>query len=407
MTVPRRIVVHDYAGYAFPLQLSRWLARQGHMVLHLHCEDVEAPRGALARRPDDAPALTIEGLSLGRPLPKYRLLHRWVREAAYGRRLVRRVAAFRPDVVLSTNTPPATQSRLAAGLRQGRTPLICWVQDIFSLGAAVAVRRWPAPLRWAALRFLRMTEFAPLRAAAGLILITEDFAPLLAREGLRHPQTTVIENWAPAGEIMALPKDNPWARAQGLADAFVFLYAGTLGMKHNPDLLAELARANRDDPAVRVAVVSQGPGRARLAAIKAAEQLDNLLLFDYQPFERLSEVLATGDALVMLLEDFAGEISAPSKTYAYFCAERPILAAAPAANLARRLIERENAGLCVDAADRAGFLAAAARLRRDAALRAALADGQRRYAQAAFDIDRIGARFSAVLDRALDGRGER
>lgn len=407
MTVPRRIVVHDYAGYAFPIQLSRWLARQGCTVLHLYCQDVEAPRGPLTPRPDDPPGLTIEGLTLGRPLPKYRLARRWVQETLYGRRLGRRVAAFRPDVALSANTPPATQARLAAATRRIDAPLVCWVQDIFAVGAAAAVRRWPAPLRWAALRFLQAVEFSTLRAAAGLILITEDFVPLLAAAGVRHPRTTVIENWAPAGDIVARPKDNPWAQAHGLADVFVFLYAGTLGVKHNPQLIADLARACRDDPATRVVVVSQGPGRARLAAAKAAEGLDNLLLFDYQPFERLSEVLATGDVLLTLLEDFAGVISAPSKTYAYFCAERPILAAAPAANLARRLIERENAGLCVDAADRDGFLAAARRLRDDAALRGPLAAGQRRYAQTAFDIDRIGERFIAVLAAAIAGKERR
>jgi colanic acid biosynthesis glycosyl transferase WcaI len=397
VTAPRRIVVHDYAGYAFPVQLSRWLARRGHTVLHVHCEDVEAPRGPLAPRPDDPASLTIQGVSLGRPLPKYRPLRRWLQELAYGRRLGRRIAEFRPDVVLSGNAPPAVQAEAAKALRRMNVPLICWVQDIFSIGAGVAVRGWPAPLRRAALRFLKSVEFSTLRAAAGVIVITDDFVPLLAGEGVPRAHMTVIENWAPRNGVVARPKDNPWSRAQGLADSFVFLYAGTLGMKHNPELIADLARACRDDATTRVVVVSQGPGRARLEAIKAAEGLDHLLLFDYQPFECLSDVLASGDVVLTLLEDFAGVISAPSKTYAYFCAERPILAAAPAVNLARRLIEREGAGLCVDAADREGFLAAAHRLRHDAALRATSVQGQRRYAQAAFDIDRIGLRFETAL----------
>lgn len=397
MTGSCRIVVHDYAGYAFPAQLSRWLACRGHTVLHLHCDDVEAPRGPLAPRPDDPASLTLQGLSLGRPLPKYRPIRRWIRELTYGRLLGRRVVDFRADVVLSGNSPPAVQAKLAAALRRTNVPLICWVQDIFSIGAAVAVRGWPAPLRWAALRFLKSVEFSTLRTAAGVIVITDDFIPLLAREGVPCARMEVIENWAPTDGIVARPKDNAWSRAQGLADCFVFLYAGTLGMKHNPELIADLARSWRDDPATRVVVVGRGPGRTKLEAIKAAEGLDRLLLFDYQPFESLSDVLASADVTLTLLEDFAGVMSAPSKTYAYFCAERPILAAAPADNLARRLIERENAGLCVDATDRKGFLAAAHRLRHDALLRTALTEGQRRYAGTAFDIDRIGSRFEAIL----------
>ncbi|MCW2249601.1 glycosyltransferase involved in cell wall biosynthesis [Azospirillum fermentarium] len=402
--MPRRIVVHDYAGYAFPLQLSRWLAGQGHTVLHVHCDDVESPRGPLAQQTDGPPGLTVEGLSLGRPLPKYQLVRRWMQDMAYGSCLGRRTAAFRPDVILSANCPPAAQARLAATARRAGIPLVCWVQDVFAVGAAMAVRRWPALIRWAALRHLQVTEYQTLRRCAGLILITDDFVPLLKGEGVSHPHTTVIENWAPADAITVRPKENPWAKAHGLTDVFVFLYAGTLGMKHNPGLLADLARAYRDDPSTRVVVVSQGPGRAQLEEVKAAEGLNNLLLFDYQPFECVSDVLATGDALLTLLEDFAGVISAPSKIYSYFCAERPILAAAPASNLARRVIEREEAGVCVDASDRSGFIAAARRLRNDLDLRARLAAGQRRYARSAFDIDRIGPRFCAALETAIGGK---
>jgi glycosyltransferase involved in cell wall biosynthesis len=96
-------------------------------------------------------------------------------------------------------------------------------------------------------------------------------------------------------------------------------------------------------------------------------------------------------------------LSVPSKVYSHFCAERPIVGAVPAANLARRLIEGEKTGLCVDPEDEAGFVAAARRLRAGAPLRAACAANQAAYAAQAFDIDRIGRRFEALLDEACGG----
>lgn len=395
-----RIVIHDYAGHAFPVQLSRWLARQGHAVLHLYSADIETPRGRLCRDPADPPGFAIEGLSTGRPVAKYDLIRRWFQEMAYGRRLRRHAAAFRPDVVLSGNAPPAVQAALCGGTRRARVPLVCWVQDIFTPGAAEILRNRPKLLRRAACRFLERVEFGAMRAAAGLVVISPDFVPVLAAHGVRHPRCTVIENWAPYGEITARPKDNAWARRHGLAGRFVFLCSGTLGLKHDPAPLAHLARAFRDDPEIRVAVVSQGPGRRRLEAEKARDGLDNLHLFDFQPFEDLPEVLACADVSVVLLEDYAGALSVPSKVYSYFCAERAILGAVPAANLARRLIEEQQAGLCVDPADTAGFLAAARRLRQDAGLRADLAGHQAAFAARAFDIERIGPRFLAVLEEA-------
>jgi glycosyltransferase involved in cell wall biosynthesis len=394
----RRIVLHDYGGYSFPIQLARWLAGRGHEVLYLYSADVEAPRGRLAQSAGDPAGLRIEAVSTGRSLPKYALLRRWWQEMDYGARLGARTTAFRPDVVLSTNTPPAVQAALLKALRKRNLPLLCWVQDIFSVGAAEILKGKPALLRWAACRFLERVEFGTMRDAAGLVVISEDFLPVLARYGVRHPRSTVVENWAPQGEIRPLPKDNPWSRAHGLADRFVFLCAGTMGMKHNPDLLAALARSFRNDPEVRVVVVSQGIGRRWLETVKQAEALDNLLLFDFQPFETLSQVLASADVGVVVLEAFAGTLSVPSKVYSHFCSNRPILGAIPATNHAHRLIRDRKAGLCVEPTDETGFIATAMRLRQDAALRQSYADGQAAYAAEAFDIDRIGGRFSALIE---------
>jgi glycosyltransferase involved in cell wall biosynthesis len=394
----RRIVLHDYGGYSFPIQLARWLAGQGHEVLYLYSADVEAPRGRLAQSAGDPAGLRLEAVSTGRPLPKYALLRRWWQEMDYGARLGARTTAFHPDVVLSTNTPPAVQAALLKALRKRNLPLLCWVQDIFSIGAAEILKGKPAPLRWAACRFLERVEFGTMRDSAGLVVISDDFLPVLARYGVRHPRSAVVENWAPQGEIRPLPKDNAWSRAHGLADRFVFLCAGTMGMKHNPELLAALARSFRNDPEVRVVVVSQGIGRRWLEGVKQAEALDNLLLLDFQPFESLSQVLASADVAVVVLESFAGALSVPSKVYSHFCSNRPILGALPASNHAHRLIRSRQAGLCVEPTDETGFIATAMRLRQDAALRKSLADGQAAYAADAFDIDRIGSRFSALIE---------
>lgn len=402
----RRIVVHDYAGHTFQVQLSRWLAAQGHQVLHLYAAEAQTPHGCLTRTSDDASGFAVEGVSTGRPLDKYALHRRWLHDRVYGGCLAERVAAFAPDVVLSANTPPASQERLLKRLNRVGVPLVCWVQDIFTIGVEEILKRKPAPIRWAARRLLEHTEFGVMRNSAGLVVISPDFLPVLAARGVCHPHSVVVENWAPYGDIEPRPRDNPWARARGLDGRFVFLFSGTLGMKHNPGHLANLARAWRHDPRVRVVVVSEGLGRRWLEQVKAAEGLENLILEDFQPYEALPDVLASADVLTVLLEDYAGPLSVPSKVYSYFCAGRPIVGAVPAANLARRTIEREAAGLCVDSGDEAGFLAAAHRLYEDAALRSACAANQTRYASHAFDIGRIGPRFAEILETACASVGK-
>lgn len=374
------------------------MASLGHCVLHLYCTDFETPRGGLAWSAENA--VTVEPLSIGHSVPKYDFLGRWRHDHAYGGVLARRMLAFQPDVVLSANTPPAAQARLLAALRRAAVPLVIWVQDIFSIGVEAALHNRPWPLRHIVSAMVRRVEFGTMRGAAALVVISPDFIPILTSRGLRHPVTETIENWAPLGEITPCPKDNPWSRSHGLEGRFVYLYSGTLGMKHNPALLAELARATTDDGA-RVVVVSQGRGRRWLEEVKAREKLDSLVLLDFQPYEQLSEVLGVADVALVLLEDFAGALSVPSKIYSAFCAERPLLAAVPAANLAHRLIQDQQAGWCVAPTDSAGFVDAARRLHADPALRAQMAANQAAYAATHFNIGTIGKRFEDLLERVV------
>jgi len=170
-----RIVVHDYAGHMFPLDLSRRLAGWGHEVSHLHCADVETPRGRLERGPGDPPGFVSEAVTIGRIVPKYDLARRWMLEWTYGGILARRILALDPDVVLSGNTPPASQARLARALARAGVPLVAWVQDLFTPGVERATRSWPGPARTLARTLVARTEFGAMRRAAALVVISPDF----------------------------------------------------------------------------------------------------------------------------------------------------------------------------------------------------------------------------------------
>ena len=67
----------------------------------------------------------------------------------------------------------------------------------------------------------------------------------------------------------------------------------------------------------------------------------------YQPIERLSEVLATGDIHLVPLRSGLARVSVPSKTYSIMAAARPVLAAIDPDTEIPRLVERAGAGVCV------------------------------------------------------------
>lgn len=402
-----RILSNDFGGYPYPVQLARELAARGHEVLHTYCASLQTtPQGTLVPQPDDPPTLTIAPVRLAAPLQKYAFVTRWRQEREYGHRLARLAADFRPDVVLSANTPLDAQQILMRATAPA--PFVFWLQDIIGI-AAERLLRQKIPVLGALIgRHYVAMEARQLRASARVIPITDDFRPILDGWGVDPARVETVENWAPVEELPLASPDNAWARETGLDRDFVFLYAGTLAMKHNPDLLLNLARETRgrhvEGRPIRVVVLSQGPGADYLRAKAAEESLGHLDVRGYKPFAEMPDVFAATDVLVAVLEPDAGVFSVPSKVLAYLCGARPILLAIPPENLAARIVAREGAGRVVPPSDTAGFLAAAEAMMADAGLRARMGAAARAYAEATFPIQSIADRVERILTAAAADR---
>lgn len=397
----RRIVVHDYSGHPFPAQLSRELARRGSHVLHLHCPSYRSGKGALERRPGDPDGFEVEAVTLGRPFEKYSPARRLRQEWSYGRSLARRIRRMRPQVVLSGNTPLFSQRVVLSDCRRRGIPFVFWQQDLYSLAMKrEAERRLPVAGQIVGRRFLGL-ERTLLEQSDAVVSIAEDFRTTLLDWGLAAEKLHVIENWAPVDELPVREHDNDWARRHGLAGKRVLLYSGTLGRKHDPGLLLELALAFRGEPDVRVVVVSEGVGATWLEQESDSCGLGNLVLLGFQSYEALPDVLGTGDVLVAILEHEASRFAVPSKVLTYLCAARPLLAALPAENLGAKIVSASGAGVLVDPDETAGFAAAARRLLGDPDLRERLGGSGRSYAERTFDINAVGDRFERVLESVV------
>lgn len=393
-----KIVVHDYAGHAFPISLSRELSALGHQVVHAFASSLQTPRGDLVRKPGDPESLEFHEIRMDPDYSRYKYSFRRRRsmEVQYGHEVAKFIGAWKPDAVLSGNTPTETQESITRAALAAGGRFYYWVQDFYSLAVDKILRRkfhLVGGLVGSWYRHLDRTQF---ERSSKIITITDDFTDILTNEfGVDPSNVAVIPNWAHIEEIPVRPKDNAWSRRHGLHDKFVFLYSGTIGMKHNPGMLLDLARAHAADANVRVVVVSEGLGAEWLK--KEAPGLSNLVILGYQAFHELPALLGTGDVLVGLLEEEAGLYSVPSKTLSYLCAGRPLLLAMPMQNLASRITRDNRAGLTVSPGDSNGFLEAAANLRSSDVLRADLGANARRYAEATFPIAKTAATFARIL----------
>lgn len=349
-----RILVHDYSGHPFQVELSRELARRGHDVTHSFCPGWVSGKGRLAAEPGET--IVFDPVGPTEPIAKDRFVHRVLVEARLGLQLLAQVRRTRAQQAMLSNAQIPTLVVFALGMMLLRKPWVLWHQDVY----AVAVRSFAGDKLGRGFRVVAqvftIAERWVSRRAAAIVVIAPSFVAVHEEWGTAD-KVSVIPNWAPLEEIVPVERKNDWSDEHDLDEVKTLVYSGTLGLKHDPKLLVGLARTVIDlGTPVRLVVVSQGPAIDVIR--EEAERLDvPATLLPFQPYERLSEVLGAGDVLVVLLEQQAGAFSVPSKTLSYLCAGRPILGLMPAENLAASLVERAGGAVL---APNAGSLGPAA-----------------------------------------------
>jgi len=392
-----KILINDYSGHTFQVELSRELAARGHEILHLYSSDFVSPKGDLMHHASDHTSFRVEAVSTGKPFTKYNFFKRRGQDVKYAGLICGHIARFAPDLVVGCNNPLDAQKKIHAFCRRRAIPFVFWLQDLYSSAIKSTLR---AKLSWPGLfigLWYERMEKNILRNSHHIIPIAGDFLPQLKAWGLHSDRITVIENWAPANKIQPVDRDNKWRRSQCLNDALVVLYTGTIGLKHNPDLLLAAASAFISKPPVRVVVTSEGEFARYLEEQAKARGLTNLLVLPFQPFDCYSEVLATGDVLVAMIEPDAAAYSVPSKVLSYLCSGRPIVLAARSDNLAARTIIRAGGGRVTDPQDQNGFVAAIEAYLFNEDERNAAGKRAHHYAVEHFDIRVIADRFEAVF----------
>ncbi len=393
-----RIFVNEFCGHPFQMELSRKLAKMGHVVCHVYFGDNQStPKGETRLRPDDSPGLVIEGLHIQREFSKHSLRTRRQADREYGREAAERMAEFAPDVVISANMPLDAQNILQQAALDRGARFVFWLQDVYSVAVRFVLNRKAKPLAAAGGWYFERLEKKLLRRSDAIVCIAPEFADFVHAWGIPDSKITVIHNWAPLDEVVPTPRDNAWARENGFDGRFRFMYCGTLGMKHRPELLLDLAKRLDLSRIARLVVVAGGAGVDWLRERAHEVSPETLMVLPFQPYARISEVMGSADVLITLLDSEAKTFAVPSKTLSYLCAERALIVAAPAANEAARVVEEAQAGLIVSPDDPSGIISAAERFLQDPVLLAQSASNARRYAEQHFSIDAIAHRFLEVL----------
>jgi colanic acid biosynthesis glycosyl transferase WcaI len=309
----------------------------------------------------------------------------------------------RADGVLAMS-PPLTlglTGRLLATAR--RATLVFNIQDVFpdvaiELGAITNDR---------VIEAARRLERTSYRAADAVTVLSDDLRENVAGKlpPSERAKVRVIPNFVDTAAITPQDRMTSYRRQLGIGTETVVMYAGNVGLSQSLELILAAAEklTHRED----IVFVVNGGGSARPDLERRAMGMTNVRFADYQPKERLGEVLATGDVHVVPLKRGLAHSSVPSKTYSILAAARPLVASVDLGTEVARVVERAGSGVAVAPEDPAAFLDALASLVDDPDRRATMGAAGRAFVEQWASPAAVAASYEALFAELARTRSRR
>jgi len=236
-----------------------------------------------------------------------------------------------------------------------RAPLVFNIQDVFPDAAiqtgAISNKKIIAAAKW--------LERVSYRRSDAVVLLSQDLRTNIANkiDAKHHHRLHVIPNFVDTVAITPQDRMTNYRNELGIGDQLVVMYAGNVGFSQSLNLVVEAAAKFPE-----VAFVVNGDGAARKKLQEDCAELANVYFGDYQPIERLSEVLATGDIHLVPLRTGLASVSVPSKSYSILAAGRPMLAAIDLNTEIPNMLQQSGAGIAVEPDNAPAFIEALGRL---------------------------------------------
>ncbi len=310
----------------------------------------------------------------------------------------------RPDAVLAMSPPLTLGAAGWLAARRWRVPFVFNIQDVFP---DVAVELG-AITNKTVIRVASWLERWSYRRADAVTVLSDDLRDnLVAKiEGAvpdAHDRIRVIPNFvdtvriAPA-EPEGTPGGGAYRREFGLEGRQVVMYAGNVGFSQSLDLVLAAAGAQSGRPDVAFVINGGGSAKLELQRRVADAGLANVHFVDFQPKERLPDVLAAGDIHVVPLRRGLARSSVPSKTYSILAAGRPVVASVDEGTEVARVVEKAGAGLAVPPDDPDAFTHAIAALLDDPARARAMGAAGRAFVERWVSPAAVAKRYEALFE---------
>lgn len=259
---------------------------------------------------------------------------------------------FDYDVAFLDSTPP-TQGLIAPFIKWRGKSVVYNLQDIFPDSMASTGLAKKGDLIW---RIGRILENITYKYSDSIIGISQDFKKNIMEKGVPEEKVVVVYNWVDQNAVKNIDrKDNKLFDRYHLdRNKFFITYSGNIGLTQNMDLLLDVARSLEDNEEIQFVLIGEGAYKEQVKEIITRNNIKNVTLLPFQPYEDISHVFSLGDVGIIISKPGVGENSVPSKTWSIMSASRPVLANFDE-NEIKTILSENECGVFTKAGDKQAF----------------------------------------------------
>lgn len=204
------------------------------------------------------------------------------------------------------------------------------------------------------------------------------------------PNWADIDLFHPIEEKGALKEEYGFA-----ATDKIVLYSGAIGEKQGLESILHTAKELKEEAGLKFLICGSGPYKERLQQMAQQMELDNVIFFPLQPFEKFNHFLNMADVHLVIQKANASDLVMPSKLTTILAVGGLALITANEGSGLHTLVKKYDMGLLTDAEDQAALTDGLRRALHENS--GPVRQNARAYAEEHLSIRRVMSRFEETV----------
>lgn len=249
------------------------------------------------------------------------------------------------DALFMYSTPPTNGIVGSIISKVKKVPFYYYLHDIFPDSL---IQSGLAKNNSVIMKIGRKIEQFTYKNAKIIFVISNSMIRNIIKKGADNTKIQLVYNWVNVEDIHHISREKNCLvdRYNIPKEKFIVTYAGNIGESQSIETLIETAKILELDEDIHFVII--GNGAREEVCRKSAAGLRNITFLPMQNQKMISEVYSLGDVSTVLCKKGVGNTGMPSKIGSIMAAETPLLAAFDKESDLCEIIDKYQAGICVE-----------------------------------------------------------